>query len=284
MFYCNNENSKYCVYCDKGFKCEFADFCPNQVFDKPDKEEKEDKQMLETCQQFKQWLESQGKFAKTYPYYVDNYLQQNKEVSTTKIASYYSFLQGKKNNGYINNIMKSLKSYCKFLNIKDVEFPPYLKERASVPQVFTKKELEETIIPCLYDSRKTEKEEKKFEVFFKLWFETALRQGDWFYIKRSQFDFDKNRLTFVAHKTNNVWVKPFTAETGKLVKEYFESEPEEQNAFNLKKSTLDTLVRNLAVESNIKLTTHMFKRSSLSHYATKLSITTLMKKKRINKC
>jgi integrase/recombinase XerD len=139
----------------------------------------------------------------------------------------------------INNFIKAGRDYCRFLKkeqnpfieIKLLEVEHKLRVyitlddiKSAVRDMATNNEL----LPV-----------NKIEVVLYLLFYTVMRKGELYGLKRSDFDMEKCLLKKYAEKTKEEMLIPFPIKFKEKLINYFNSEKEEINAFNLKKGNLE---------------------------------------------
>jgi site-specific recombinase XerD len=93
-------------------------------------------------------------------------------------------------------------------------------------------------------------------------FYTGLRLGEIISLHRKDFDFEKKEFKLFMSKTKKERIMFFTEKVEKALQEYFTSDPETLNAFNLSYNAVRYIVFKLAGEiTDVHVHPHLFRHS-----------------------
>ena len=164
----------------------------------------------------------------------------------------------------INNFIKAIRVYCKFINI-DIPILKSLKPEEKLPEAITeeyfKKYIDE-MIQFIFDNN-------ALKVKTMLWFMfyTGLRKSEVYNLKRADFNLKERTVKVYQQKTKNERITFYTEEVKKLLEFYFSTEAEEEGAFNLGKGGIEYIFLVMKPYfKDVKLNPHIFR----SSYATML--------------
>ncbi len=221
--------------------------------------------MNNEIKQFERYLNLQGYSPKCrYPYLVKQFLQNN-SLTKENIENYILNLKNKTTTGHINNIIKALKVYCKFKNI-NIELPPIQKTILKIPDSITIEYLEDEVIPLA--ELFFEKRILQVKAILYFMFYTGVRKGEMLYIHRKDFDLNKNRVKIYAPKTKNERIVIFPEKVKGIFLDYFNSEKEKNNAFNLTQTTVSNIFKTLKPHlKDCNFRPHLFRHSALTMLA-----------------
>jgi site-specific recombinase XerD len=111
------------------------------------------------------------------------------------------------------------------------------------------------------------KEGQKARIVLELLFMCGLRPNELFTLQRKNINIEESTITLVETKTYSSRVIPIPKELSKDIKNYFNQEVEEENAFNLNPKTIAYYCRTISTHLDIKLypykTRHSFSHSFL---------------------
>lgn len=209
------------------------------------------------------------------------YLENNKlefeTITKEQLAEYFKIKSYSSN--AINNVIKSCRGYSKFLGLeKHSSFEIRLLEVAKRQrQYITLEDIKEAIkyISTYHYRINT----NKIEIVLLLLFFTGMRKGELYNLNRTDFDFDKCLIKVYAEKTKEEKYLPFPKNLKDKIQNYFNSEKEEINAFNLKIGNLEYIFRGI-INKHLgkKLSPHKLRHGSAKYLLKKgIPITTLQK-------
>lgn len=220
---------------------------------------------------FKNWLIVNGCSSPIYANTIKNILEQIPELNEDNIIE---FLVKKKQEGLaedtLNTYLKSIKAYSRFLH-KEINIPPYFKTIEKLPEFITLETLETEIIPYVNDLFPRKKLKIKLLLYFMLY--SGLRRGEIIQLRRENFNFSETELKVYMPKVKKERLIPLHKKTINLLQEYFNSEPEKANAFNIKLGGINYIFSKIQTMLNLKTTPHTL-RHSFAMYAQRNGCTT----------
>ena len=167
----------------------------------------------------------------------------------------------------VNCYLKALKVYLKYLKL-DIELPKLYKTPTKNPDFLTLDYLEKEIIPTI----KTLflKNRLKYETILYFDFFTGIRKGEHYNLKRRDFDLKNQLVKIYAEKTMKERILPLNDRITKMLTNYFNSEIEEKNAFNLGAGGVDYLYNTLKPNfDEVNLRSDLMRHSFATHCLTK---------------
>jgi len=200
-----------------------------------------------------------------YYYRIKEFLQEVSigNISEETINKFFLERKEKLSPETLNSYRKALKVFLKFLN-KDIKIPKYAKVIQKVPDSISLEYIEEKIIPvveCIFENPL----KVKTILYFMFW--TGLRQGELLYLKRKNIDLKERTAIVLIPKTKKELIVIFPEDTANLMKLYFSIETEEENAFNLKMSTIKNIFLTLKPHfKDIRLRPHLFRHTHATEF------------------
>lgn len=142
-----------------------------------------------------------------------------------------------------NQHRKAIRHFLKFLKL-DIMLPKGLKvKKPEGVEYFTLEYFENNIIPMVEVLSKNSIKDKTILYFYLF---TGLRKNDILLVKRKDINFTEKEVRVYFQKVNKTRILPLTNKLIKLIKIYYEIEPEEkENAFNMKKGTIANIINKL---------------------------------------
>ena len=213
-------------------------------------------------EKFKEYLLANysKKTTNSYYYMIKKFLRETKTENLSEdIINKYIF-KIKDNcpvetaNGYI----KAIKVLLKFLK-KNISTPKILKPIEKNPDRITLEYLENKIIPvaeCIFENP------LKVKTILYFMFYTGVRRDELLTLKRKNIDLKEREAKLISPKSKKEIVRFFPQEVSNLIGNYFTTELEENNAFNLKKNTVQCIFKTLKPHfRDIKLRPHLLRHS-----------------------
>ncbi len=163
----------------------------------------------------------------------------------------------------LNCYKDSISIFLRFLK-KDIPVPKRAKTFQKLPEYFTLKFFEKSIIPMIdLISRKPIRDKiLLYFVFF-----TGLRKNELPRLKRKNFNLEERIVKVIIPKTKEERIVFYTKRVKDLLEAYFSLEVEDKNALNICPSTLGTLLKNLnPYFKEIHLHPHKFRHSFAAHF------------------
>jgi len=200
---------------------------------------------MNNIEEFEKSLRVDGKAESTitkYTAYIKKYIDYcDGDISSDSVRDFMLSLQGNLSEGTINNYRKAISSYVSFAEL-DIKLPKSLKENKKIPDVITEEQFLEEILPMV---------EFEFSNYLKIkailiiYFYTGLRRSEILQLKREQFDLDNQIIKIYSSKTRTEREIILPKKIIHSLDLYFDSEPEDKNAFNASVSMINEAFRKL---------------------------------------
>lgn len=223
--------------------------------------------MKEDLTKFNNWLEVNGKADNTVTAYcqkVRDFLIaiSGKELTEEVISDYILSLKDKVSVSTRNLVRNAIRSYLEFKKV-DISLPKNLKPIKTLPSYIPLEKFQNEIIPTVElifeDSLKT-----KALLYF--WYFTGLRKSEILLLKRKNFDFENRTVKIQIPKTKEERIVCYTDTVKIYVEQYFLTETEEDNAFNLSQMKIKYIFFKLnQYVTDVKLYPHIMRHSYASH-------------------
>lgn len=199
------------------------------------------------------------------------------EQIDTKIITEYISLRFKSANS-INLFKNAGRSFYKFLDIKDNPFQKI--EVAKVPKKFTEyitaEQKNEIIAGLITHNRNRHLSSIKIHAIVNCLFYTGLRKMELCNLRReNDFDFEKNHLLVRDTKSKVDRIITFCPELAEDLKNYFASEPQRENAFNIDRGFLNRLALKIKAITGRNLNIHSWRHSYCHYYSERIPLTIL---------
>lgn len=189
-------------------------------------------------EKYSNWLKINGYSKDTIAnllYKISYFLKylKKREISEEIIGDFFLKLRETRCAGTINTYRTAVKIYLKFLK-KDINIPKYLKTGKRFPKTISEEYLKDEVINvieavCEYPL--------KFKAIIYFMFYTGVRLAEIVSIKRIDIDL-KNCKAKVYGKGKKERIVIFTEMVKEILENYFTTEPEGNNAFNITKTGL----------------------------------------------
>ena len=217
---------------------------------------------------YKDWLLLSGKSVRT----VQNYIWRiervlivipEAELSQDRINAFLIELQKTAKAVTVNGYIWAIMSYLKFIK-KDIVLPKSLKPPKLIPKYFDETYFLDKIIPLT--EQIIGKDILKFKAIFYFLFYTGIRSGEIDTLKRSDIDLENRKAKIYVSKTKEEREVYFNEATKTMLQEYFDSEPEVDNAFNMTVNGLHVRTKDFKHHlSDIHFHLHLFRSSFAVH-------------------
>lgn len=211
--------------------------------------------------EFERYLEYKNLHENTRKLYfllIQKYFTIYNDFNNENIYQFFKDMKSKNYSvGALNNFRNALLHYGNFSNIK-VDLPDLLPQQEKVIDFITLEVLESQILPKVKEIFPHRYLKIKTLLYFMLY--TGLRRNEHYNLKRSDIDLVNKRGKVLMDKTNREKVFFINGFMSQLLQEYFNSEEEKENAFNLEKNAIDYIFRKLQPYfPNIHLRPHLFR-------------------------
>lgn len=214
-------------------------------------------------EQFKDYLLLNGNARLTATNYISritNILSVVKEedFSEETLANFLRELQKENSVSAFNGYLFALKAYLRFLK-KDIQLPKVLKPTKKLPESIDENQLDKFINIL---SQVLHRDFIKFKALLLFLFYSGIRIGEIDTLKRSHFDFVTKTVKILVSKTKEERIVVYTERTKDALKDYFDSEEEGENAFNINSNAVQQRFKDFKKYfPDINLHAHTFRHS-----------------------
>jgi integrase len=207
---------------------------------------------------------------------------KEEDFSEVTLTNFLRELQKENSVSTVNGYLNALTAYLKFIK-KEIPLPKYLKDVKTLPQSFDEKQLEK-LINLL--GQICSRDYLKLKAVFYFLFYTGIRIGELDNLHRKDIDMEKKLAKIFVSKTKEERIVVFTEKTKDALKELFDSEEEETNAFNINANAVQQRLKEFKKYCpEINLHAHTFRHSFAVNCLTKgvdvLTVSKLMGHKNI---
>jgi len=198
----------------------------------------------------------------------------------SKFSDYILLLKNNKlNNGTINNHIKAVRFLYSYLVISNMVDSKVLAEitkikllpvERRIKDYITKKELDELIRIAV--GYKTSFSPYKTQALLYFMFYTGMRRNELINLMRKDINLEDNSaIVRIPTKNRQERIIFYPKRVSMLLKDYFDTEQEEKNAFNISRGILDNLIRFLKnfAPNGKNVTPHTFRHSFANMLAEK---------------
>lgn len=160
----------------------------------------------------------------------------------------------------LNIYLKAMRAYLKFCKREIINTPRYFKAIRKLPDFITLEFFEKEIIPVIEQLFPDNKTRVKTTLYFMMY--TGLRKSEMYLLGRKNFNLNEGEVKVFIPKTMEERLIPLNNKIIEMLKEYFKSESENRNAFNLGAGGLDYLFKLLKPNfPDINLRPHILRHS-----------------------
>jgi integrase/recombinase XerD len=169
-----------------------------------------------------------------------------------------------KSGGSFNAFFKSCKWYMKFAKI-EVELPKTKKVENKPRKYLQEKDVEDILnkVPLLF------KDGYKAQLVLELLFMSGLRPNELFTLKRCNVNLDQTKIALVDTKTFRSRIVPIPKKLANDIKNYFNMEVEQSNAFNLTPTTIAHYCRTISKHMNLEINPYMWRHNMAHNFLKK---------------
>lgn len=216
---------------------------------------------------YKDWLLISGKSwstAQNYICRIDKVLNKipETEFNSETLTAFLRDLQKDNAISTVNSYLIAIISYLKFIK-KEAVLPKFLRDIKTLPKSFDEKEFEH-IIDVL--SSALNRDFLKYKALLYFLFYTGIRISEIDTLKRSHFELDKKIAKIYVAKTKEERMVVYTENTKDALKEYFDSDEEQENAFNVNSNAVKQRMKDWKKYfPEINLHPHLFRHSFAVH-------------------
>lgn len=223
--------------------------------------------MQEKLLQFQNYLVRNSKSigtAKIYTYHVKQMLIACPELNQDTLDNYLTNHASKAEGTYMNLTINALRAYFKYAEL-DLLLPKWAKvthkKIVSLPMDFIEKKLLPSIEHMNYHNP------YKAKALLYLMAYTGMRKCEMPLLKRENIDLENGELKAYLKKTHKEHIFLFPKKVAKEIKQYFTTEPEKENAFNITERSVDCIFRKLKeyFKGEVNLFPHLLKKVAITH-------------------
>jgi len=214
-------------------------------------------------EKFKDWLLMNGNTyttAKMYQCRINKILSVIKEenLSEETITKFMIELQKTNSVSTFNGYITALTVYLRFLK-KDIPLPKVLKGMKTLPESMSELQMEKLIDTL---SQILKRDFIKVKALFYFLFYSGIRIGEINTLKRADFDFTRKEVKILGEKTKEERIVTFEIKTKNALEEYFASEEEKTNAFNINSNAVQQRLKDMKkYVPDMNLHAHIFRHS-----------------------
>lgn len=205
--------------------------------------------------------------ARNYISRIEKVLSKIKEEDFNEetITNFLRNLQKENSVSTVNGYLNALRAYLKFIK-KEIQLPKYLKDVKTLPKSFDENQLEK-IITLL--GQICSRDYLKLKAVFYFLFYSGIRIGEIDTLHRKDIDMEKKIAKIFVSKTKEERLVVFTEKTKDALKELFDSEEEETNAFNINANAIQQRIKEIKKHcTEINLHAHAFRHAFAVHCLT----------------
>ena len=217
---------------------------------------------------FKNWLILNGASKNT----ADTYVARISEVGSTLplenwtkegLDAFLTKIKQERKTSTFNNYLFAIKKYLAFQK-KEIELPRSTRPPKILPESFTEEYFLHTMIPTI--EQLVSGDIFKIKALLYFLFYTGLRISEINDLKREHFDLKQRIVKVYISKTKEERLVFYTKATKFHLEEYFNSEPEETNAFNMTSKAFQARLFLWKPHfEEINLHAHIFRHSYATH-------------------
>lgn len=225
------------------------------------------KQLLEKYSQYLSAIGMSQEYFYTLQKFAQYVNQRNEDlhnIDEQLLIEYFNERGKEIKAGRKNNFIKALKHFYIFLYGKERENPfkkiSYLKTDRKLKPYITEEEFKKGLryvishYSCMLII--------KIKALLTFMFYVGLRKEEVISLKRKNFNFEQDYVQIYASKVKRERIVPFPILTKKYLLQYFNIEPEKENAFNITVNQIDNVVKKLGEYfPNKRLSPHSLRHS-----------------------
>lgn len=225
--------------------------------------------MNKKIQDFKNWLIVNGYSNLTYYHRIREFYKKVKTLNITKEIIDNFILNNRQYSAEsLNCYLKAIKAFMRFRK-KEISLPNLFKTKKMIPNFIKLEFLEKEILPLISDLY-SNLNPLKIKSLLLFMFFTGIRKGELMYLKRKDINLNLRRAKIYSPKTKSEKQIPIPKNLIFILEEYFNSEKEITNCFNLNKGTINYLFQILKTNFKEKnLHPHLFRSSFATHLSKK---------------
>jgi len=223
---------------------------------------------MDNLNKFKEWLilnRSSEYTVKTYHNKMKTFFNCYPEFNQETVNKFLQDkIEKKLKPNTINLFIYTFKTYAEFSNVK-IDFPKPKKVKETIKPYITEQELNDICVKLNIVTNNAD----KWSLILKVLFYTGMRLKEIVNLKRENINFDKQIILVKDTKNGEERLIPFSDKLKELLENYFNCEPEIDNAFNITRAIVTYICNTVQDNFNIKFHPHLL-RHSACHYFLKL--------------
>jgi site-specific recombinase XerD len=204
------------------------------------------------------------KTTENYLHQMESFFRYQPEFTQEAVNQYLASKVDAWVDGSFNAFFKAVKWYIKFTKIT-IELPKNKKVEKK-PRPYLTEEIINDILtkaPMIFDDG------QKVRIVIELIFMSGVRPNELYTLRRENINIEEAKIVLVKTKTHNARIVFIPKELAITILNYFNTEPEKENAFNLNDQSLTYYCRTIAKHLNIKIYPYMLRHSFAHNYYKK---------------
>ena len=215
---------------------------------------------------YKDYLIANGHASLVYVGIINRLLNHINKPTKEALYRHILDLKQRYSTEYVNLNIKAIKSYLRYKGL-NIDLPKLSQPIRKLPDSITKEYFEGDIVPLLEDIFPKLLKVKAILYFM---FYTGIRQSEMFPIKRKDINLKACISKIYEKKTKKERLVLFPKRIKKILVEYFNSEPEKHNAFNIGKYSISDIFKTLKPYfPDVNIRPHLFRHSFATHLLRK---------------
>ena len=222
--------------------------------------------MNELLNKFKDWLILNDVRPTPYLYVIRRFLKviPANQITQENVDNYLLKIIKENKPTYVNSHITTFRKFFKFLKREDITLPKNVKKEKTIHQSLTLEFFEKEIVNEI--NWFGFKNPLKVKAMLYFMFYTGLRKSEVYLLRRENIDLKNREAKVYLKKTKKEKIMIFPKKIVTVLEEYFDSEPEKKNAFNLGAGGIAYIFQMLKRHfPDIRIYPHLFKKSAITH-------------------
>jgi len=223
--------------------------------------------MIEKLLEFQNYLVRNGRTlstAKAYVFQVKQLLTACPEITQATVDDYLTKRVTEAEGTYMNLSINALRPYFAYTE-QNIILPKYAKPKHKKIQSLTMDFVEKQMLPAIECLNFQNPYKVKAVVYLMSY--TGMRKCEVPLLTRDKMDLVNLRLTVYLKKTKKDHIFIFPKKVARVIKDYFDTEPETKNAFNIGEQGVNGIFIKLKsyFKGQVNLFPHLMKKTAVTH-------------------